>query len=133
MKKKIARRKCKNCEKECSRPEKKYCNNNCQNQYQNKLRIEKWLSGEGKGYTTNGQTKRFVRRFLIEKANNCCQLCGWNKKNPETNSSTLEIHHIDGDFKNNTIDNLQVLCPNCHSLTSSYKNLNKGNGRDVRR
>jgi DNA-directed RNA polymerase subunit RPC12/RpoP len=36
----------------------------------------------------------------------------------------LEIHHIDGNYLNNTIENLQVLCPNCHSLTLNYKALN---------
>lgn len=35
---------------------------------------------------------------------------------------TLEIHHIDGDKNNNSRCNLQVLCPNHHSLTSNYRN-----------
>ena len=32
----------------------------------------------------------------------------------------LEIHHIDGDCTNNKMENLQLLCPNCHSLTSNF-------------
>ena len=35
------------------------------------------------------------------------------------------IHHIDGDYKNNNEDNLQLICPNCHSLTETYKSHNK--------
>lgn len=31
----------------------------------------------------------------------------------------LELHHIDGNRFNNNLDNLQVLCPNCHSLTEN--------------
>lgn len=33
----------------------------------------------------------------------------------------LDLHHIDGNNKNNKIDNLQVLCPNCHSLTNNFR------------
>ena len=35
--------------------------------------------------------------------------------------STLELHHIDGDHFNNSIDNLQVMCLNCHYFTDNYK------------
>lgn len=38
---------------------------------------------------------------------------------------TLEIHHIDGDRHNNTINNLTYLCPNCHALTETYRGRNQ--------
>lgn len=60
-----------------------------------------------------------------------CQLCGWGEPNPYTHTIPLEIHHIDGNYKNNNEDNLQLLCPNCHSLTETYKSHNK-NGRKQR-
>lgn len=34
---------------------------------------------------------------------------------------TLELHHIDGNKFNNNLDNLQLLCPNCHSQTDSWR------------
>ena len=34
-----------------------------------------------------------------------------------------------GNFENNSETNLTLLCPNCHSLTPTYKGANKGNGR----
>ena len=37
----------------------------------------------------------------------------------------LELHHRDGDKSNNTLDNLQLLCPNCHSYTDNYGSKNK--------
>jgi len=37
----------------------------------------------------------------------------------------LQVHHIDGDNKNNEISNLTLLCPNCHSQTDSYCGKNK--------
>lgn len=50
-----------------------------------------------------------------------CSICGvggnWNNK-----PLTLQIDHIDGDYNNNTKDNLRWLCPNCHSQTSTYGN-----------
>jgi 5-methylcytosine-specific restriction endonuclease McrA len=65
---------------------------------------------------------------LLEKNNYSCSECGWNKINPKTGKSPLEIDHIDGDCSNNKEENLRVLCPNCHSLTPTWKALNKGNG-----
>ena len=47
-----------------------------------------------------------------------CEKCGitqWLGK-----EAPLEIHHIDGDKKNNCIENLQILCANCHSFTESF-------------
>ena len=36
----------------------------------------------------------------------------------------LEVHHKDGNRHNNTIENFQLLCPNCHALTNSYRGKN---------
>ena len=33
----------------------------------------------------------------------------------------LELHHIDGNHNNNKLENLQMLCPNCHSITDNFK------------
>lgn len=47
-----------------------------------------------------------------------CEICGiteWENKN-----IVLQLHHIDGDHTNNELDNLQILCPNCHSQTNNY-------------
>ena len=73
----------------------------------------------------------FISDFF-EKYQNRCSLCGWGEINPTTKKTPLEIEHIDGNYKNNKEDNLLLLCPNCHSLTPTYKALNKGNGRKDR-
>ena len=48
-----------------------------------------------------------------------CESCGlttWlNEKCP------LELHHVDGNSRNNTLANLQMLCPNCHALSDNYR------------
>ncbi|MFB6632139.1 HNH endonuclease signature motif containing protein [Streptomyces sp. NPDC056362] len=38
----------------------------------------------------------------------------------------LEVDHIDGDWRNNAIENLRLLCPNCHSTTDTYRGRGKG-------
>jgi 5-methylcytosine-specific restriction endonuclease McrA len=37
----------------------------------------------------------------------------------------LELDHIDGDRQNNALENLRVLCPNCHALTPTYRGKNQ--------
>lgn len=115
---------CINCGKPLSNYQKKYCSVQCDNDYRYKTYIDKWKKGEETG-SCSTSLSNYIRRYMLEKANYSCEQCGWNKKNPITNKAPLEIHHIDGDYRNNTEHNLQVLCPNCHSLTSNYKALNR--------
>lgn len=67
-------------------------------------------------------TKR--ERILLEQNGQCkhCDLSHWREK-----QLTLEIDHIDGDKDNNTRTNLVALCPNCHSLTDTWRGRNVGN------
>lgn len=67
--------------------------------------------------------------YLLQKFDNKCSICGWNKKHPVSNTSPLHVHHKDGNTKNNLEDNLDLLCPNCHSLTENFGSRNKGNGK----
>jgi predicted HNH restriction endonuclease len=73
-----------------------------------------------------------IKRYLIEKHGDKCMECGWDKKNPTTGKCPIELEHVDGNSENNSLDNLKLLCPNCHALTPTYKALNKGNGRHTR-
>ena len=73
-----------------------------------------------------------VRRHLIKLRGEQCEECGWNKRHPITDRVPLEVDHVDGNYKNNRMENLKLLCPNCHSLTLTFRNLNKGNGRKFR-
>ncbi|MEU5954072.1 HNH endonuclease signature motif containing protein [Streptomyces sp. NPDC047525] len=38
----------------------------------------------------------------------------------------LEVDHIDGDWRNNRMENLRLLCPNCHATTDTYRGRAKG-------
>jgi hypothetical protein len=74
-----------------------------------------------------------LRRYLFEKYDNACSCCGWKKINSFTGKIPLEVDHIDGNSNNNIESNLRLLCPNCHSLTPNFRNLNKGMGMKWRR
>jgi hypothetical protein len=76
--------------------------------------------------------KGFIRKYLFSEFNNKCQKCNWGEINEETKSVPLQIHHIDGDCKNNQRNNLQILCPNCHSLTNNFGRLNKKSKRKTK-
>ena len=123
---------CINCGNKLNKNAKKYCSHKCQNEYHQKEYITKWKNGEVNGLSGEYQINIHVRRYILEKYNHKCSECGWSEINPYTNTLPLGIHHKDGDYANNKEENLQLLCPNCHSLTPTYKNHNK-NGKKGRK
>ena len=123
---------CLNCGKELSKRQEKYCCNKCQNEYQYKKYIERWQAGLENGLKGLYQLSNYIERYIREKYNNQCCKCGWCEINIFTNNVPLEIHHKDGDYTNNTEGNLELLCPNCHSLTNTYKNALNHKGRQGR-
>jgi len=61
-----------------------------------------------------------LRKRLIEEGykKNICEKCGITEWMGQ--KITLELHHIDGNRINNKLENLAILCPNCHSLTPNH-------------
>lgn len=123
--------KCLYCGKELIKDQKKYCSSQCQIDYQYQQYIQRWQDKKETGLSGDYQLSNHVRKYMLKKANNKCERCGWGEKNPFTNLVPLEIHHKDSDYKNSYEDNLEVLCPNCHSLTENY--CSRGNGRADRK
>ena len=122
--------KCLNCGKEfehSSSSRNKFCSNKCQGEFKKNEKIKDWLKNPEK---FNGSwSYGFIKKYLLEKNEYRCQKCGWGEKNIYTNTIPLEIHHIDGDCTNNNEENLQLLCPNCHSLTETFGSSNKNSKR----
>lgn len=94
------------------------------------IRVERLFSG---AYPPVKNQIGFLRKYLMRTFGERCSRCGWSERNPATGRVMAEIEHIDGNWLNNRPENLTLLCPNCHSLTPTLKNLNRGRGRAQRR
>lgn len=131
---KKARPNCRFCGESLNRVRQTYCNNACQARWQHSQYIERWKLGLETGIVGNsGETSDYIRQYFFDKYNNKCSICKWGEVNKYTGNVPLTLEHIDGNSSNNVESNLTLLCPNCHSLTATYGNLNKGKGRASRR
>jgi hypothetical protein len=120
-----AKKKCAQCGVNTNSP--RFCSNKCQFQWQYEY-ISEWLLGNKTG--GNGiAVSNHVRRWLKETRGYRCENCGWAETNKFSKSIPIEIDHIDGNSKNTRPENTRLLCPNCHSLTSTHGSLNRGKGR----
>ena len=67
---------------------------------------------------------QFKNRLIKEgyKENKCeeCGISTWNGK-----PLSIQLHHKDGNKNNNKLNNLEFLCPNCHSQTETFSGRNK--------
>ena len=79
-----------------------------------------------KGLHPNYQSYKLKNRLIDEGIKvNQCEECGieqWNNK-----SLKMELHHINGDRTDHQLENLKLLCPNCHSQTDNFRAKNKSN------
>jgi hypothetical protein len=114
---------CLNCGLSERRPGKKYCSVSCQQNYQYKEKVKNWLSGKITGKRGKTGTASFVKRYIIECRGHKCERC----LNVEWMGEPvpLSLHHIDGKFENNSVDNLKLLCGNCHIQTPNYGSKNE--------
>lgn len=71
----------------------------------------------------SARKKYLLRNNLLDYKCYKCGITDWNDQ-----PIILDLEHIDGNTKNNDISNLILLCPNCHSQTSTFKGRNKNKG-----
>jgi hypothetical protein len=63
------------------------------------------------------------RRRVFEEQDYCCNKCGISEW--QGFKIPLELEHKDGNSTNNVRENLEGLCPNCHSITDTWRGRNK--------
>ena len=84
----------------------------------------------GQGWNKDKQLKDWseytrvsnLKKHLVSERGTTCEVCeneSWLSK-----PIPLEVHHLDGDRTNNSLENLQLLCPNCHSQTDNWRKPN---------
>jgi len=64
---------------------------------------------------------RLLKERILTHVCSSCGLTEWLQK-----PIPLELDHINGKHKDNSLCNIRLLCPNCHALTSNYRGKNKG-------
>lgn len=150
--------KCKNCQKETQNPV--FCSSSCSASFNNRNRKPKHFCENCGGkrekisklcskcsrekkkleiYTLIelGEYKYHnkLKQYLSEKNGYKCAICG-NEGIHMRKKLTLQLDHVDGNSDNNKIENLRLLCPNCHTQTVTYaggsKNKKKNDVRNKR-
>lgn len=89
----------------------------CKNFSKSKISTEDILAGKHPTFQSVKLKKCLVNEGYIRYA---CQICGtssWLDK-----PIVLELDHIDGNRWNHRLENLRLLCPNCHSQTTTFRN-----------
>jgi len=70
--------------------------------------------------STNSLKKRLIKEEILEYKCVCCGITDYNNK-----PIVLELDHINGCNTDNRLENLRLLCPNCHSQTETFRGKSK--------
>jgi hypothetical protein len=70
----------------------------------------------GSRFSSHHLKNRLIKERVFKAVCSNCGLAQWMSR-----PIPLELDHIDGDRENNCVENLRLLCPNCHALTPTYR------------
>jgi transposase len=110
-----------------------YCNMKCKANYDATRLLERWkLEGPSallKRSRESGSFDGMARRALFIEYESKCAECGWTHDFGDGTLPPLDCAHIDGNYKNNNISNIRLLCPNCHAVETRLSPTKRGRGR----
>jgi hypothetical protein len=76
-----------------------------------------WYLKKDTYVSSNYLRRRLIREWVKQEKCEMCCLTTWLGK-----PIALELEHCDGNHQNNELENLKILCPNCHAQTPTYRN-----------
>lgn len=89
--------------------------------------LQEILEGKHKAYPRGKLKARLLKYELKHNVCEICQLTEWNGQ-----KLTMHLDHINGDCWDHRLENLRMLCPNCHSQTHTYCGRNRSNLNDIK-
>jgi hypothetical protein len=113
---------CEGCGKPVKRKPNVYCSVACMLRLKRRIKVES---------DPDSADRRLLKNYLLDTRGHRCEVCGiteWMGR-----AAPLELDHRDGNPLNNQLDNVRLICPNCHAQTATYKGKNMGSGRYARR
>jgi len=81
-----------------------------------KISLKNILDGKHPSFQTNKLRIRLIKEGIKTEKCEVCGITGWNGK-----KVSFELDHIDGNRTNHKLENLRIICPNCHSQTHTYR------------
>jgi hypothetical protein len=81
--------------------------------------VEEYLSNQ-RPIQSNSLKNRLLAEGIKNAQCECCGITEWNGK-----LAPIELDHINGNHHDNRLENLRILCPNCHAQTNTYRGKNK--------
>ena len=85
-----------------------------------RVSLDEIISGNHPQFQTFKLKNRLLKNNLLKNVCSCCGIESWMDK-----PLNMELDHIDGNRTNHKLENLRMLCPNCHAQTDTYRSKNR--------